>query len=341
METQDRRQQPRRPLDEEVLAYLDGDRLDARTGNISEGGLYLRSSRPEEFPLGASVALVFRDPVPPSGEVFLVARVVRHQAGLEGGVGLRWDRAVTIGDAEPLRRVLRRLFKFNDPVLEVLQLPDRSARQHTYRFTRRDEWPAGRKVVDVPPAVPPPAPPPPRQAPEPQRVTEPPRGPDPQPPAPEPARVAIPMPAVPLESGRVPGSMPLDSGRIPGSVPQPPDPIDHRQALDLPGTLEFAGAAVPVRLCWMGSGSAGVECAWLPADPDALLRLRFQIPLRQDPVDIQGPARVRSVDRIPGGHPAVLELSLGPMDEGGHRGVLLRYLLWLGRQQASGEDAGA
>ncbi len=238
MQPDERRQHPRRVLDEDVLAYLDGDRLDAHTGNISEGGLYLRCSRPEEFPLGASVALVFHDPVPPGGEVFLVARVVRHQPGVDGGVGMQWDRAVVAGSADPLRRVVRRLFGINDPVLEVRMLPDRGGRQHTFRFTRRDEWPAGRKVVETPRAAPPPdvvrpqrpvAPPP--QAPRPPArpfVTPPPQPAVPAGPCAPVAMPAVAIPAAPVPAVRSPAPPPAVVATKPsppaarGEPPEPP-----------------------------------------------------------------------------------------------------------------------
>lgn len=101
----DKRQYPRYPVAENLYCYIDGTRFDAPSRDISAGGLFLRT--PKKVPFGASIALVFKDKkVPEAQPVFLIGRVVRHQAEPEPGIGLCWDRAVTHGSATQLELFL-------------------------------------------------------------------------------------------------------------------------------------------------------------------------------------------------------------------------------------------
>jgi len=90
----------------------------------------------------------------------------------------------------------------------------------------------------------------------------------------------------------------------------------------------------------MGPGLAGVESPWVPAEPSAEMILRFQIPARDSPANVQGTVRACAVNRGADGSPACIELSLGTMEEGQHRGILMRYLRWLAQKQVSGEGSG-
>jgi len=103
----DRRRHPRRDLVKEVYCYVDGVRLDGWSLNASASGLFLGTPIQGEVPLGASVALVFKDQEHSRAPVILFGRVMRRQAGTPEGLGLAWERAVTPGEPADLVAVLR------------------------------------------------------------------------------------------------------------------------------------------------------------------------------------------------------------------------------------------
>jgi hypothetical protein len=101
----DKRQFPRKLLEDDIYCYLDGNRFDAMSRDVSAGGLFLKTKRP--VPMGTAVALVFNtEGEAGSAPVFLVGNVVRHQSEPVIGVGIKWKRAVTQGEAEHLKTFL-------------------------------------------------------------------------------------------------------------------------------------------------------------------------------------------------------------------------------------------
>jgi len=103
---------------------VDGRRYDARSENISAGGMFLATA--EEIPLGRTIALVFksRSGKKKSGEkgvkygagikgepVYLVGRVMRKQVSPVPGVGLRWVRAMTDASPEDLEYFLSKMLR--------------------------------------------------------------------------------------------------------------------------------------------------------------------------------------------------------------------------------------
>lgn len=302
MDHSDRRQHARRPLEQEVLCYIDGGRLDSRTADISAGGLFLRTERYQNFPEGAVVAIVFEEAGIPPGTAFLFARVMRHQSAPRPGVGLQWERAVGAGSPEPLKRVLKRLFAFPDPRLEARDVPERGLTQFVFRFP-----PAPSLELDRPAST------------ARQRIS-----------------VAMPKPEPRAEAPAVVQGRPAaEAPRTPGPLTTQIDSRGARQAVDLPATLEAAGFPIQVRLRWIGLGAAGLDCPWVPVDPDMPLLLRFEIPTREGAVAIRCNARVRSSDLGKGGRSPTVDLALKDIDEGGQGGLLVRYLKWMAIRQMS------
>jgi hypothetical protein len=347
MDSDDRRQHPRRPFEAEVLCYIDGNRLDSRTADISTGGLFLRTPRFENFPAGAIVALVFEDLGVPPGTAFLFARVMRHQAGPNPGVGLHWERAVCAGSPLPLQRVVNRLFGFADVPVTSRELPERGMTQFIFRFpTATDPAAAPAEPVraDPAPAQPAPAPAAPR-APSAYRVSEVPAALEldrPEPAARGRTSMAIPrdpVPPVPPEppAPKPPAAPPEAAGGRKGPLTSQIDTRGTRQIVDMPAFLEAGGVPIPVRMRWIGMGAAGVDCPWVPADPEMPLLLRFEIPTREGPVELKCNSRLRSSDLGKGGRTPALELAVKDVDEAGHAGLLVRYLKWLAFRQLAKE----
>jgi hypothetical protein len=105
-EGNERRRDPRRPLDLEVFCYVDGARLDGWTADVSAGGLFLKTDVQQDIPQGVSVGLAFKAQDPGAAPVILFGRVVRRQDRDTRGVGIQWERAVTPGPPAELAKVL-------------------------------------------------------------------------------------------------------------------------------------------------------------------------------------------------------------------------------------------
>lgn len=110
-EANESRQFPRRDFVEEIFCYVDGERLDARSSNLSVGGIFLETDRGPDIPMGATVAVVLKDRVDDLGTVFLFGKVVRKQPDSPSGLGARWEKAVGPVDKERLATALREVLR--------------------------------------------------------------------------------------------------------------------------------------------------------------------------------------------------------------------------------------
>ena len=173
IDSANRRQYERHPLAEPIVGYLDGQRFDVSSANVSQGGLFLRVAEPERILKGTRLALVFRRESALRDRIFLVARVVRHQAD-PAGVGLQWVRAVTGGTADALARFLQTLLQL--PAADVLARiePEAGTGRIVYHFVEPREIVAtvlpaevtARGVIETMPHLEPPPPPPDAEVPE-------------------------------------------------------------------------------------------------------------------------------------------------------------------------------
>ncbi len=155
----ERRQHARRPLDESVFCHIDGSRLHARSFDVSLGGMFLRTARHDQIPLGALVAVVFKGPLDPTQTVFLFARAVRQQATPVPGIGLTFEKAVASGSEDGLALFLKRMFGLQSPALRTVE-GDRGPKRCIYTFepTREPAAPAAPRPA-APVATPTPTPP--------------------------------------------------------------------------------------------------------------------------------------------------------------------------------------
>ena len=89
--------------------YLDGERFDARSLNLSASGAFLETD--QDIPIGARLLVVFEQDG--SDPIQLVGRVVRYQEEPAIGLGIQWVRVVLAGPVSQARQFL----------LDVLELP--------------------------------------------------------------------------------------------------------------------------------------------------------------------------------------------------------------------------
>jgi hypothetical protein len=130
----DSRQYPRRPFAERIFCYVDGERLDACTRDLSAGGLFFEAGRARDVPTGAVVAVVLKDRVEELGTLFLFGRVVRHGATDTSGLAVRWEKAVGPIDKERMATALREVFRIRAFGIEEGSVPSTGQVISVFRF---------------------------------------------------------------------------------------------------------------------------------------------------------------------------------------------------------------
>jgi len=132
---EERRIHPRREFRRELFCYIDGARFDAKSEDISLGGMFLRTDQAARIPGGALVALVVRESGGDMSEsVFLFGRVVRHQSTPETGLGLTWDKAVAAGSSAHLLSFLDQVFGIRSPQLGLKAGAGGGLARYVYEF---------------------------------------------------------------------------------------------------------------------------------------------------------------------------------------------------------------
>jgi hypothetical protein len=133
--SRERRRHTRWKMDEDIHCYVDGDRMDLRSSDMSSGGMLLTTD--VLIQPGVQIALVFRGQVQDGGKpIFLLARVMRRQVLPTEGVGLRWERAVTEGPPAELIAFLRTRLRLLSPEVQVKPMKRRPGEtQACYVFT--------------------------------------------------------------------------------------------------------------------------------------------------------------------------------------------------------------
>lgn len=147
----ERRQHPRRVSRQDVFCYIDGNRFDACSEDLSAGGMFLRTDGRVEVAVGTIVGLVVKGFGDLSRIVYLFARVMRKQDTPVIGLGLQWEKAVSIGGPEALVRFLDQVFEIQSPTLSQKAVAGKDFARHVYSFGTGS--PAGK--VDAPPPEPP------------------------------------------------------------------------------------------------------------------------------------------------------------------------------------------
>jgi len=316
----DRRDFPRWGLEEEVHCYLEGARWDCRSRDVSAGGIFLRTTR--DIPIASTVALVFKPQAMADGEpVFLLGRVVRKQPPPEGGVGLRWEKAILDGPPEVLAEFLTTVMKSAASRIERKPVGRLGLVRSVYRFSV-DSHP-----VDAP-----------------ARSTD--------APGPAPRRSALPVAGLTttLEEVerldvRVVSTSSLGVGAGAPSLPRegragdpdyPPGPItqrishmDPKVPAGIGGLLDIAGSSYAVQIAFLGLKSMFVATHVVPVDRSAEVTISFGILTRGGVVQVRSCCRMLEVDDgTTTGTPGI-ELQMLSVDEAGHPGILKQYVKWL------------
>ncbi len=288
-EADNRRQFERRPLAEKLFGYLDGQRFDVASANVSEGGLFLRVDDPARVPLGARLALVFRREAALRDRIFLVAHVVRHQAE-PAGLGLRWVKALAGGNPLDLARFLELLLGLpRDATLPRIQ-PEAGGTRVVYRFpsapeVRVDVLPpdvTARGVVETMPRLEPPPPPPDAGLPE--------------------------------VAGPVTQQIAVDAIRAPTR---------------LPAALRTASKTQRVTIVALGARGLIAHLESIATGPFDRLEVAFTVPAGGLELPVNCVARLTAIEPLTTGGAVSLDLELTSLDEGANPGVVRQYVRWL------------
>lgn len=133
-EAMEARQFARREFVEEIFCYVDGERLDARSLNLSVGGILLETAQAHNLPKGATVAVVLKNRLDELGTVFLFGKVVRQQADAPSALAVRWEKAVGPVDKEALATALREVFRIRAFGIEEGAVPSTGQVMSVFRF---------------------------------------------------------------------------------------------------------------------------------------------------------------------------------------------------------------
>lgn len=133
-ESMEARQFARRDFVEEIFCYVDGERLDARSLNLSVGGILLETAQARDVPKGAVVAVVLKNRLDDLGTVFLFGKVVRQHVGSPLGLAVRWEKAVGPVDKERLAQALREVFRIRAFGIEEGAVPSTGQVMSVFRF---------------------------------------------------------------------------------------------------------------------------------------------------------------------------------------------------------------
>jgi len=148
----ERRRFERWSLQEGVYCYIDGARVDARSTDISSGGMFFETNK--LILPGTEVALVFRTQLDKGDRpIFLVGRVMRRQLRPVAGVGIRWERASTPAPPEALAGFLQAVLRLQPRGIHERPYGSSGIVQAVYEFPLNQELLEGARVRDddVPP----------------------------------------------------------------------------------------------------------------------------------------------------------------------------------------------
>lgn len=297
----ERRRYERRALQADVYCYIEGQRVDVRSSDISQGGMFIETDQPV-LP-GTELAVVVKEHLLEGNRpVFLTARVMRRQVAPVRGVGVRWEKATTPGDEASLREFLEANLGITPKGIKEQPHGDAGLVQAVYRFPlEAEDFESAPVVEDAPPIL--------------GGGEDTIEGLDD-----EEATIQDLDEALQSELAARPSSAGPLTQEIAKGASQAP--------ADLKATLSVGADSHPVRISSLGPENAFVTTN-TALEPAAKLQLRFGIMARGGVVDIAVHATVISAGRDHrSGRRGVL-VRITHVDEGGTRGILRQYIRWL------------
>jgi hypothetical protein len=322
----DQREYSRYPVAENLYCYIDGNRFDARSLDISAGGLFIRT--PKKVPIGAHIALVFKDKdAPDTAPVFLVGKVMRHQEDDVSGIGLQWDRAISEGSSAQLELFLTLRMGVIPGVIRSEASGPRQETRHVFDFADRGEETKGTSPEDM------------MEAPAALKS-----GPGP---LPRPKLRTVEPVHVVKSDGKVEDlelvPLPEHVVRLSDGAPGPLSCILQRgeslAPVTLDATVEIKGRSLPVTIRGMSVKTMFITGLKGPTTKTRPFQVRFRLPAKADWTTILCTCRVLFVDTGDAMGMKGLELEIEHYDEGDSKGILWTYLKWVTFRQIRGQES--
>jgi|GEM_PF-1403705 len=300
----DRRVHPRRQLEETVYGYVDGRRIDARTADISAGGVFIASRQATSVPKGALLGIVFQDESAVRHRVFVFGRVVRHEDFPRPGLGLAWERAVTAGPRHELLVFLMNVIGVSRTQAELNTVEDEGGNRRVFSFPSR--------ATD--------------SAPEPE---------------PEPSTPTAPLKrASLLQEYAVPSAVPPAEAaqRRPGPMTQQITVDGLRARTELIAIIDAGARPFPATVIMLGVKGATLELDVPLTGTLDNVELALDIPIKDAAVPLRCRCSVSSIQARPNGSLHV-DLVFRKIDEGTTPGVLQAYVRWLFQRSMAQADS--
>jgi len=298
-------------VDEEVHCYVEGDRLDAQTLDLSSGGMFLQTERTAQS--GSKVVLVFRTQFSAADfPIYLVARVMRRQVKPIRGLGLRWVRATTQGPALQLSLFLRKVLKIQNPLVEQNPVGRKKVVQSCFEFAR-----------DL------------------RSLAEEPKGDE----APQQGirsgvwKLAdIPVQVVFSESPRQRRAQISVQNESEGPLTRRTLQNDVLASVDSEAAVVIRGKRYDVRLGYLGLKEAWMTGPNLPGSVGEEVRLAVPVTVRSGTADVHCSCTILSIDLKNRELETALKLRIEDVDEGRNKGVFYSYVRWLHFNAIRGQD---
>jgi hypothetical protein len=128
---------------------------------------------------------------------------------------------------------------------------------------------------------------------------------------------------------RIPPARPQRPSTNPGTITDQIDRQRVRAAANQPATMLFREVSLPVTIRSLGIDSLFVETRVRPVGASEGLIVRFEVPAREGSVAIGCSCRIVGEEDGEESTAPGLELAIQELDEGGHPGILRRYVRWL------------
>ncbi len=297
----ERRRYERRELKADVYCYIEGQRVDVSSSDISQGGMFIETEQPV-LP-GTELAVVVKaDLLEGRRPVFLTARVMRRQAVPVKGIGVRWEKATTPGDEASLKEFLQKNLGINASGIEEQPHGDAGLVQAVYVFPlTKEDFDAAPVVEDAPPLL---------------------GGGEDTIDGLDDEEATIQDVDEELQSelaARKAAPGPLTQELAKGASQAPSD---------IKATLTLGRASHPVQISSLGPENAFITTN-TEMEPGAKLTLAFEITARGGAVDVTMRATVISLGRDYRSKRRGVLVRITKIDEGGQRGILHQYIRWL------------
>jgi len=319
---EDKRLFLRRDMDEEFYCYaVGGARLDARSLDISKGGIFLQTY--DELPLGQNVALVFKKSEARTEPIYLVGEVVRHEKGHRIGVGVRWEKAVSYGPAAEMVHFLENVLAIIRAKVTTVILPGKTQPQAVFDFPKYaatgEEMANLREIEDEDTADLSPR----RTALKNEQAIRVSGG--------KKMKIGAEMPAAPKKN--------FSKSEEEGALTRAITAGETRAPAEVEAAIKFGLRKRKIVVTSMGLKSLFASTAFTPQEQDGDNGvLLFELRVRGGMAKVKLLCTVTTVHDGTEGQPSGYEMSINKVDEGDNPGVYRAYVRWLTFRSISGQE---